>query len=172
MAPTIRQRARREEGSGAAFPVLARRCLCGERRILRGMVWGVGAGPLPVCRSFRVSASASKESRRRIPWWTTCEHPFWGPDPFWAGPRTNDEGRLSNLVEEFLNGLADALHAGDVPYRQIRMGDVPTFCRDLMLSDPVFHLGTVNSWPAFPKRKENVHFVGDLRHEVLDVGVP
>src|SRR5215831_12562510 len=86
--------------------------------------------------------------------------------------RTSDERRLSNLVEEFLNGLADALHTGDVPYRQIRMGDVPTFGRDLMLSDPVFHLGTANSRPAFPGRKEDVHFVGDLRHEVLDVGVP
>src|SRR5215469_10963746 len=97
---------------------------------------------------------------------------FLGSGSIPTGPRTNDERRLANLVEEFLNGLADALHAGDVPYRQIRMGDVPTFCRDLMVSDPVFHLGTVNSWPAFPKRKENVHFVGDLRHEVLDVGVP
>src|SRR5262245_5265542 len=87
--------------------------------------------------------------------------------------RANDEPpRLSNLVEEFLSGLADALHALDVPHRQIRMGDVPAFCRDLVLGDPVFYLRTVNARPAFPGRKENVHFVGDLRHEVLDVDVP
>src|SRR5215469_285507 len=97
---------------------------------------------------------------------------FLGSGSIPTGPRTNDERRLANLVEEFLNGLADALHAGDVPYRQIRMGDVPTFCRDLMVSDPVFHLGTVNSRPAFPKRKEDVQFVGNFRHEVLNVGVP
>src|SRR5262249_45275186 len=80
--------------------------------------------------------------------------------------------RLSNLVEEFLSGLPDALHAVDVPYCQIGMGDVPACCRDLMLLDPVLHLGTVNARPAFPSRKEDVHFVGDLRHEALDVDVP
>src|SRR5262249_41233573 len=61
--------------------------------------------------------------------------------PLRTGLPGNDERRLCNLVEELLSGLADALHAVDVPYRQIRMGDVPAFCRDLVLGDPVFHGG-------------------------------
>src|SRR6516162_5636969 len=37
----------------------------------------------------------------------------------WVRSGPNDEPhRLPNLVEEFFSGLADALHAGDVPYRQ------------------------------------------------------
>src|SRR5215831_10240745 len=137
------------------------------------MVWGAGAGLLPVCRSFQVSASASKESRRRIPRRITCRASFLGSGPLRTGPPTNDEPpRLSNLVEEFLSGLADALHVGDVPYRQIGMGDVPAFGRDLVLGDPVFHLWAANPRPAFTRGEEDVHLVGYLRREVIDIGIP
>src|SRR5258708_16511089 len=124
------------------------------------MVWGAGAGRPPVCRSFRAPAIASKECRRQIPRWTTCEHPFWVRIHSGPVPRANDERWLSNLVEEFFSGLANALHAVDVPYRQIGMGDVPALCRDLMIGDKVFHLRVVDARPAFPARKEDIHFVG------------
>src|SRR5262249_9852993 len=154
-APTIRQRARREEGCDVASPVPARRRLCGGRRIPRSMVSGAGAGPLPVCRSFRAPARAAKESRRQISSSTTCNLPasFQGLRVhFRTRPRANDDTLwLSNLVEKFLSGLADALHVGDVPYRQIGMGDVPAFGRDLVLDDPVFHLWAANPRPAFAR---------------------
>src|SRR5262249_30509690 len=87
-------------------------------------------------------------------------------------PRPNDEPpRLSNLVEEFLSGFADALYVVDVPYRQIRMGDVPSFCRDLVLDNPVFHLWAANPRPAFARGEDDVHLVGDLRCEVIDIRV-
>src|SRR6516165_10570970 len=93
--------------------------------------------------------------------------------PLRTGSGANDEPhRLSNLVEEFLSGLADALHAVDVPYRQIRMGHVPAFCCDLVLGDPVFHLRAANPRPAFTWGEEDVHLVGYLRREVIDIGIP
>src|SRR5262249_22658099 len=79
--------------------------------------------------------------------------------------------RSTNLVEEFLSGLADALHVGDVPYRQIGMGDVPAFGRDLVLDDPVFHLWAANPRPAFASGEDDIHLVGDLRCEVIDIRV-
>ena len=39
-------------------------------------------------------------------------------------------------------------------HRQIRIGDVPAFCRDLVLDDPVFHLRAANPRPAFESREE------------------
>ena len=57
-------------------------------------------------------------------------------------------------------------------HRQIRVGDVPAFCGDLVLDDPVFHLRAVNPRPAFESREDDVHFVGYLRREVVDIGVP
>ena len=52
------------------------------------------------------------------------------------------------------------------------MGDVPAFGGDLVFGDPVLDFRAVNARPAFPARKEDVHFIGDLRHEVVDVDVP
>src|SRR5262245_44699193 len=103
---------------------------------------------------------------------TTCEHPFgvWsrsGPDP-----RANAKRRLSNLVEEFFSGLADALHAVDVPYRQVRMGDVPAFCRDLVLSDPVFHRGVSKPRKLFEFGEQQIQLVGNLRCELVEIAVP
>src|SRR5256885_8832612 len=79
---------------------------------------------------------------------------------------------VADLVEELVSCLADAFHSLDVPYRQIRMGDVPAFGGDLVFGDPVLDFRAVNARPAFPARKEDVHFIGDLRHEVVDVDVP
>src|SRR5262245_21018967 len=52
------------------------------------------------------------------------------------------------------------------------MSDIPTVCRDLVFDDPVLHLRAPNSRPAFASREYDVHFIGNLRREVVDVGVP
>src|SRR5215471_12254386 len=52
------------------------------------------------------------------------------------------------------------------------MGDVPAFCRDLVLGDPVFHLWAANPRPAFTRGEEDVHLLGYLRREVIDIGIP
>src|SRR5262245_5062561 len=78
----------------------------------------------------------------------------------------------TNLVEEFLNRLTRTLHACGLRHRQIRMGDVPAFCCDLMLDDPVLYLGAANPRPALACGEDDIHLVGDLRCEVIDVGVP
>ncbi|HST11192.1 MAG TPA: hypothetical protein VLL05_12520, partial [Terriglobales bacterium] len=48
---------------------------------------------------------------------------------------------------------------------------IPT-SMDLVFDDPVFHLRAVNPRPAFESREEDVHIVGNLRREVVDIGVP
>jgi hypothetical protein len=52
------------------------------------------------------------------------------------------------------------------------MGDVPALSRDLVFRDIVFRLGAANSRPAFPRRVDDVEVIGNLRNEVVDVGVP
>src|SRR5262249_26503619 len=86
---------------------------------------------------------------------------FGGPHPFPIfGPQVNDQSlRLSNLVEEFLKRLAGALEFSSLRYRQIGMGDVPAFCRDLVLVDPVFHLRAANPRPAFAGGEDDIHLV-------------
>src|SRR5262245_13371096 len=96
---------------------------------------------------------------------------FQGPVHSDRTPR-NDERRLCNLVEEFLGGLADALDVVDVPYRQIRMGDVPAFCRDLVLSDPVFHRGVAKPRKLLEFGEQQIQLVGNLRCELVEIAVP
>src|SRR5262245_5080764 len=144
------------------------------RRITYSPQYGLGRGRRMVaCMSLVSSAAERVEGVSPADsLMDNMRASFQESGPLRTGLRANDERRLLNLVEKLLSGLADALYAVDVPHRQIRMGDVPAFCRDLMLGDPVFHLRAVNPRPAFPARKEDVHFVGNLRHEVLDVDVP
>ena len=52
------------------------------------------------------------------------------------------------------------------------LADVPAFCRDLVPGEVVLRLRAANPRPAFPRRVDDVQVVGDLRHEVVDVGVP
>src|SRR5262249_1860325 len=90
-----------------------------------------------------------------------------------SGPQANDEPpRLSNLVEKFLSGLADALHAVDVPYRQIRVGDVPAFCRDLVLSDPVLHRGVAKPWKLLEFGEQQIQLIGNLRCKLVEIAIP
>src|SRR5262249_8571391 len=87
-------------------------------------------------------------------------------------PRANDERRLCDLVEKLVDRLTDALQPQDVPHGEIRIGDVPADCRDLMFYNPVLHRRAANPWPTFPNREEDVQAVRDLRREVVDVGIP
>src|SRR5215475_1415800 len=79
---------------------------------------------------------------------------------------------LSNLVEEFVHGLADLFQPSGLRHRQIRMTDKPAFCLDLVPGDPVLRFRAANPRPAFASRKDDVHFIGYLRREVVDIGVP
>src|SRR5215510_540573 len=90
-----------------------------------------------------------------------------GPDPGNDWPL-----RLSNLVEEFFNRLTRALHACGLRHRQIRMGDKPAFCGDLVRDDPILDLRAANPGPAFQRREDHVHFIRNLRCEVVDIGIP
>src|SRR5262249_21166577 len=136
------------------------------------MVWGAGAGRLPVCRSFRVPAKASKESRRRIPWWSTCQLPFWGPDPVRTGPRANDERRLGTLVEEFVNRRADFLEPFRVLDGEVGRSDIPGAGGDLVLCDVVLHRGATDTRPAFTVAEHHVELIGNMCGEVVDIRVP
>src|SRR5438046_2762800 len=79
---------------------------------------------------------------------------------------------VADLVEELVSCLADAFHSLDVPYRQIRLGEVPAFGGALVFVHPVPDTRAVNARPAVAAGKEDVHFIGDLRHDVVDVDVP
>src|SRR5256885_15938499 len=62
-----------------------------------------------------------------------------------AGMATSPATLVADLVEELVSCLADAFHSLDVPYRQIRMGDVPAFGGDLVFGDPVLDFRAVNA---------------------------
>src|SRR6266849_9711763 len=79
---------------------------------------------------------------------------------------------LADLVEEFVRGTADALEPSRLDHGQIRIRDVPEVRRDLMLHDVVLHLRATHSGPTFGVAKLQVEDVGNLRCEVLDIGVP
>src|SRR5581483_3572095 len=79
---------------------------------------------------------------------------------------------LSDLVEELVYRLADALEALNLRDRQIRISNVPTFGRDLVLDQVVLCSRTANAGPAVPRGVDNVQIIRNLRHEVVDIGVP
>src|SRR5262249_33919327 len=85
-----------------------------------------------------------------------------GPMPLW----------LSNLVEEFVQSLADTLQPENLRHRQIRIGDVPAFRRDLVLDEVILRSRTANARPTVPRGVDDVQIVGNLGHEVVNIGVP
>src|SRR5215470_15610723 len=116
------------------------------RRITYSPQYGLGRGRRMVaCMSLVSSAGERVEGVSPADSLMDNMRASFQSGPLRTGLPGNDERRLLNLVEELLSGLADALHAVDVPHRQIRMGDVPTFCCDLVVRDPVFHLRAVNA---------------------------
>src|SRR6478736_10460439 len=58
----------------------------------------------------------------------------------------------ANLVEEFVHGLADTLQPEDLCHREIRIGDIPAFRRDLVLDEVILCAWTANAGPAVPRR--------------------
>ena len=90
-----------------------------------------------------------------------------------SGPITNKHHRCyCNLVEEFVSCLADALQPLDLSQSEIRIGDEPAFCRDLVLNEVILRSGVANPRPAFPGRVHEVQIVWNQRDEVVDIGVP
>src|SRR6186713_3166941 len=79
---------------------------------------------------------------------------------------------LGDLVQELVRGRTDALEPGDLRHRQIRVGDVPAFGVDLVAGEVVLRLRAADPRPAFEGAVQDVEVVGDLRREVVDVGVP
>src|SRR6185503_4563996 len=103
----------------------------------------------------------------------SCEHPpliraHCDPDL----EQTIRAFRLSDLVQEFLYGPADAFESSRLGYRQIRTGDVPSLGGDLVPSDKVFRRRAVNSRPSLQIAEDQIHGVRNFRHEVVDISVP
>src|ERR1700733_6004549 len=93
------------------------------------------------------------------------------PGPFGSDPQ-RVAARLSNFVEEFVHCLADAPEPENLRYREIRICDVPAFRGDLMLDEVILRFWTANAGPAVPRGVDDVEIVGNLRYEVVDIGVP
>src|SRR5262245_1924840 len=80
--------------------------------------------------------------------------------------------RLLHFVEEFVERLADALESSHLAHRQIRIRDVPRGRSDLIADEPVLDRWAANARPPDAIGEQDVHGIGDLRREVIDVGVP
>jgi hypothetical protein len=63
---------------------------------------------------------------------------------------------VADLVQEFVHRLTDALEPTDVCHRQIRMGNVPAFCCDLVAGEVVFRLRAANPRPAFESTIQDI----------------
>src|SRR4030095_15909936 len=81
-------------------------------------------------------------------------------------------GLLADLVQELVQRLADTLEPSGLRHRQVWIGDVPARCRNLVTDDPVLHRRAVNPRPSLAIGEQQVQVVGNLRREVVDVGVP
>src|SRR5262249_17757248 len=69
---------------------------------------------------------------------------------------------LTNLVEEFVDRLADTLQPFDLRHRQIGIGDVPAFRRDLVFDEVILRSWTANARPAVPCGVNDIQIVGNL----------
>src|SRR5499427_9724540 len=52
------------------------------------------------------------------------------------------------------------------------MGDVPAFCRDLVLSDPVFHRGVAKPRKLLEFGEQQIQLVGNLRCKLVEIAIP
>src|SRR5262249_12041975 len=80
--------------------------------------------------------------------------------------------RSANLIEKFIDGLAEAFQPARLRDGQVRIGDVPRISRDLILDEPVLDHGAADAGPPVTIAEQYVHRVRDLRHEVVDVAIP
>src|SRR6266404_7852734 len=101
-----------------------------------------------------------------------CQHPPLIRVRYAVHEQTNNRCGLLNLVEEFIHSLADALLSLDLSQSQLRTGDEPAFCCDLVLNEIILSSGVANSRPAFPGRVHEIQIVWNQRDEVVDIGVP
>ena len=67
-----------------------------------------------------------------------------------ATARTWTPSLFADLVEEFVQRLADALEPSGLRHRQIRTGDVPGIRRELVLNEPVLDRSGCE-FPAIPR---------------------
>src|SRR6188474_3157323 len=89
-------------------------------------------------------------------------------------PSSTESGKSpsTNLVQELVNRLADALQPEDLRHGHVRISDVPAVRRDLVRGQVVLRAWTANAWPPVPGGVDDVEVIGNLRHEVVDIGVP
>ncbi len=78
---------------------------------------------------------------------------------------------IADLVQQLVNRFSDARLPLDISQSEIRLGDEPAFCRDLVLDEVVFRPGISNARPAFPRRVDDVQIVRDQSNEVVDIDV-
>src|SRR5882724_12686830 len=102
----------------------------------------------------------------------TCQHPPLVSVRYAVHEQTINRCGLLNLVEEFIHRLADAILSLDLSQSQLRIGDEPAFCRDLVLNEVVFRPWVANPRPAFPSRVHEVEIVWNQRDEVVDINIP
>src|SRR5512133_3562145 len=79
---------------------------------------------------------------------------------------------LLDLVEKFVSRLAEPLQPVDLSQSELRIGDEPAFCRDLVLNEVIFRPWVANPRPAFPSGIHKVEIVWNQRDEVVDISVP
>src|SRR6185312_10232287 len=79
---------------------------------------------------------------------------------------------VTDLVQQLVHRVADALVPLDLSQTELRVGNEPAFCRYLVLNEVVFRPGTANPRPAFPRRVDDVQIVWDQSNEVVDIDVP
>ena len=58
---------------------------------------------------------------------------------------------LRNLVEEFVGRLAESLQPLDLSQSEIRLGDEPAFCRDLVLNEVILSPRGCESPASLPR---------------------
>src|SRR5882672_2236517 len=98
---------------------------------------------------------------------------FQGSGSIAPGPPANDwPMQLSDLVEQFLDGLADLFEPSGLRRGQVRAVNVPGLGRDLVTGDPIRRrLRITHSWITLAIAQPQIHGIRDLRREVFDVGV-
>src|SRR4029078_10260860 len=124
-------------------------------------------GSAPPRRSTSCIAFSPQETETRLLAGTASRH--WHGRPRETVPLV---GLASDLVQEFVHRMTDALEASGLRDGQIRTPNIPAFRRDLLACEVVFHLWAVNPRISLAIAEQQINGVGNLRREVFDIGVP
>src|SRR4051794_18323757 len=92
--------------------------------------------------------------------------------PMWSLRGMAAAGLLADLVQELVHGPTDALEPPGLRDRHLRVGHVPGIRGDLVAGEVVLRLRTADPRPALKTAVQDVQVIGNLRREVVDVGVP